>query len=444
MPNTVYQSHPSYPTAIFISQLVARLPIGTNLALAHLIFTLLAGHLLQSRGAIFPALAATGLENAKVRAAEAALREGKWSLAYLLKRLEWLVKNERKATLHKVEDWQPMPLDWVGFYRPRLKGCLTKHFHSQAQRALPAIELGMVAKLRKVGSRVIPCLVSTTRSGDTVELLQEAKKFQGQKDVLLADAQVKISHLHQAGIQRFVIRAATNLTFRRSTPRAAKPNARGKKPTLGEKVRPLPRKFKDKIIPGNEADHIEKFKEGKYEVEARWYKSLVIPASKGQPACPLVFHCLVISHSRYKKPWLVLTDMNASAQTIFLLYRCRWPIECLPQTGKQLLGGYRSFVHSQSCRYRLPELCLLAASLSQYLSATSPAIPTGFWDKNPLPTPGRFARALAGALMPDFSKLCGVSGRVRQKASVHEHLPKGILAHRRQKRNAKSPAVTGN
>ena len=243
MPNPVYQSHPADRTALFINQLVARVPIGTNLALAHLLFTLLAGHLLQSRGAIFPALAATGLENTKVRAAEAALREGKWSIAYLLKRLQCLVQQERKATLHKIEDWQPMPLDWVGFYRPRLKGCLTKHFHSQAQKALPAIELGMVAKLRKVGARLIPCLVTTTRSGDTLELLQEAKKFQGPKDVLLADAQVKICHLHQAGIQRFVVRAATNLTFRRSTARAAKPNARGKKPTLGEMVRHWERWF---------------------------------------------------------------------------------------------------------------------------------------------------------------------------------------------------------
>ncbi|WP_309722275.1 hypothetical protein [Armatimonas sp.] len=181
--------------------------------MAHLLFTLLAGHLLQSRGALFPALATTGLKDSKVRAAQAALRDGKWSIAYLLKRLDWLLRKEAKAIAHHINGWQPMPIDWVGFYRPRLKECTTKHFNSQAQRALPAIELGMVVRLKKVGNRLIACLVTTTRSGDTVELLKTAKAQQGNKDVLLADSQVKISHLHEANIERFVVRGATNSWF---------------------------------------------------------------------------------------------------------------------------------------------------------------------------------------------------------------------------------------
>ena len=167
MPNPVYR------TALFLSQLVAKLPIGTNLALAHLIFTLLAGHLLQSRGALFPALAATGLTDSQVRAAQAALREGKWTLTYLLKILNWLLHKEAKAIAHHINGWHPMPIDWVGFYRPRLKECKTKHFHSQSQRALPAIELGMVAKLKKVGNRLIACLVMRCppKTGPVTELV---------------------------------------------------------------------------------------------------------------------------------------------------------------------------------------------------------------------------------------------------------------------------------
>lgn len=429
---------PVYRMALLLSQLVAKLPIGTNLALAHLLFTLLAGHLLQSRGALFPALAATGLTDSQVRAAQAALRDGKWTLGYLLKRLNGLVNKEQKAIVLHINGWQPMPLDWVGFYRPRLKGCCTKHFNSQAQRALPAIELGMVAKLKKVGERLIACLVTTTRSGDTVELLKAAKAQQDKRDVLLADSQVKISHLHEANIKHFIVRGATNITFRRSAPRAAKPGARGRKPTRGEVIRPLPRSFKGKTLPGSEADRVERFREGKNQIVGLFFDSLVVSG------CPLTFSCLVIWHPKYKKPWVLLTDVPASAQTLYLLYRCRWPIESLPQTGKQLLGGHRSFVHADSCTYRLPELCLLAASLSQYLAATSPAEATGFWDRNPVSTPGRFARALRGASMPDFDKLVGVSPRVRRKCSVHEHLPKGVLGHRRQRRQAKAPSLTGN
>lgn len=432
MPSSVYR------TALLLNQLVAKLPIGTNLALAHLLFAILAGHLLQSRGALFPALAQTGLKDAQVRAAQAALREGKWSLAHLLSRWNWILKKEKKAFPHHIKGWQPMPLDWVGFYRPRLKNCCSKHFSSQAQRALPAIELGMVAKLGRVGDRIIACLVATTRSGDTLELLKVAKAQQGKRDVLLADSQVKISHLYESNIERFVVRGATNLTFRRSMPRPAKPGARGRKPTRGEVIRPLPRTFKGKLLPGNEADRIETFREGKYEVVGLFFDSLVVAD------CPFVLSCLVIYHPKYKKPWVLLTDLQASAETIFLLYRCRWPVESLPQTGKELLGGHRSFVHSEVCTYRLPELCLLAGSLSQYLAATSPAVATGFWDRNPMPTPGRFARALRGASMPDFDTLTGVSPRVRRKCSCHEHLPKGVLGHRRQRRQAKAPSLTGN
>jgi hypothetical protein len=430
-------SNPVYRTALFLSQLVQRIPIGTNLGLAHLLFALLSGHLLQSRGALFPALAKTGLKDSQVRAAEAALREGKWNVTYLLKRLEWLVQKEGKAPPHEVNGWHPLPIDWVGFYRPHLKNCQTKHFHSQAQRALPAMELGMVATLRKVGNRLIASLVATTRNGDTPELLQAAKQHQGRRDVLLADSQVKISHLSEAGIQNFVVRGATNLTFRRSVPRQAKPGARGRKPTLGEVVRPLPRTFKGKIIPGSHAERVETFREGKYEVTGLWFDSLVLAG------CPLIFSCLVIYHPKYAKPWVLLSDVPAPAETIFLLYRCRWPIESLPQTGKQLLGGHRSFVHAEASCYRLPEICLLAGSISQYLAATSPAQSTGFWDRNPLPTPGRFARAIAGSAMPEFGMLGGVSERVRRKSSVHDHLPKGILAHRRQSRQTGKATVTG-
>lgn len=432
MPNSVYR------TTIFISQLVQRLPIGTNLAIAHLLFTLLTAHLLQSRGALFPALAQTGITDAQVRAAEAALREGKWSITHLLKRFTWLITQEKKATPYQVDGWRPLPLDWVGFYRPRLKNCKTKHFNSQAQKSLKAIELGMVAKLVHVGERLIPCLIALTRSGDTVELLKAAKKHQGKNEVVLADSQVKISHLHEANIQNFVVRGATNLAFLRSTPRPAKPGARGPKPTLGEKVRPLPRSFKGKILPGNPPDRVETFREGKDEITGFWFDSLVVSG------CPLVFSCLVVYHPGYAKPWVLLTDVTASTETIYLLYGCRWKVESLPQTGKQLLGGQRSFVHCEPCRYRLPELCLLAASISQYLAATCPVVPTGFWDRKPKATSGRFARVLRGAIMPDFDTLEGVNPRVRRKCSVHEHLPKGVFAHRRQKLRAATPSVTGN
>ena len=44
-----------------LARVVQRVPIGTNLGLFHLLWMLLSGRLLLSRGAVIPGLAALGL-----------------------------------------------------------------------------------------------------------------------------------------------------------------------------------------------------------------------------------------------------------------------------------------------------------------------------------------------------------------------------------------------
>ena len=78
-------------------------------------------------------------------------------------------------------------------------------------------------------------------------------------------------------------------------------------------------------------------------------------------------------------------------------------------------------------------LNLLAGAIVTYLAATLPAVPTGFWDRNPKPTPGRLRRLLARV---NFPKLYPLPERLRKKDSVCDHLPKGILGHRRTKQTA--------
>ena len=76
-------------------------------------------------------------------------------------------------------------------------------------------------------------------------------------------------------------------------------------------------------------------------------------------------------------------------EQVYALYRDRWPIEQWPLSGKQMLGAVRQFVFAPECRQRLPELVLLAGSILSHAAATSPALPTGFWDRQPQATPGR-------------------------------------------------------
>ena len=51
-----------------------------------------------------------------------------------------------------------MACDLVGFFRPRLSGCVGKHYQSTADKALPAIVLAVVAAVGSVGKVRLPLL----------------------------------------------------------------------------------------------------------------------------------------------------------------------------------------------------------------------------------------------------------------------------------------------
>ena len=144
-----------------------------------------------------------------------------------------------------------------------------------------------------------------------------------------------------------------------------------------------------------------------------------------------VFHVAVIHDPRFKSPWVLVSSLKLSGITLWHLYSDRWPIEQVPLVAKQMLGGARQFVWTPESCQRLPELNLLASEILTYLAATLPATPTGFWDRNPKPTAGRLRRVLGRTLFPDTWPL---PGRFRKKASATDHLPKGVLGHRRQRR----------
>jgi hypothetical protein len=105
---------------------------------------------------------------------------------------------------------------------------------------------------------------------------------------------------------------------------------------------------------------------------------------------------------------------------------------------KQMLGAARQFVHAPETCQRLPELALLAGAVLSYAAATAPAIPTGFWDRRPQPTPGRLRRLLARTPFPqDFP----LPARLREKASATAHLPKGFWEQRRTPATPATPTT---
>ena len=93
---------------------------------------LLSGRLLLRRGAVIPALADTGLPDDAVRRCWAALAYGKWQTKHLIDAWQQLLCDEGHWQAHQHGGYRPVACDLVGFFRPHLGECPTKHYASQA------------------------------------------------------------------------------------------------------------------------------------------------------------------------------------------------------------------------------------------------------------------------------------------------------------------------
>jgi hypothetical protein len=239
------------------------LPIGTNLALLHFLWMLVSGALLLSRGAIFPALQAIGLDPPAVRRAWAALRYGSWEITDLLHAWEQQVTAQPHWQAQHYDGYCPKAVDLTPFWRPALQGCSTKHYHPQAGKALQAIVLGLVGRVGRVGGQRVVVLTALVRSDPEAptestlraRLLQRVAQTLADDEIPVLDAGFKISELQAAQLRRYVVRLAKNFTARRNTPLPYQ--GIGRRPEYGALVRPLARTFKGKTIAATPPDRVE-------------------------------------------------------------------------------------------------------------------------------------------------------------------------------------------
>ena len=410
------------------------LPVGTNLALLHFLWMLVSGALLPQRGAVFPALQSIGLSAPAIRRAWAAFRKGARQTAMLLRLWQEQVEGMSGWQVHEHEGFQAITVDVTAFWRPTLKKCPSKHYHPAANRALPAVILGVVGKVGEIGGQRIACPLAFERvhPKDAREkrlwetLLVWVHRNLAADEVAVMDAGVKLADVQAAELVRYVLRLASNFTAYRNY--VTSHAGRGRKPIYGEKICPLPRVYKGRTIPASAPDRVETWTEAGAELRAEIWEDLILPGVVPGPQAK-TFRVYAIHHPAYTTPWLLATPLALKAVTVRAMYQDRWPVEQIPLAAKQMVGAHRQFVHAQESIQRLPELALLAGSILSYLAATVPAAPTGFWDRQPRRTPGRFRRMLMGKPFPQSYPL---PEQLRKKASVTDHLPKGILAHRRK------------
>jgi hypothetical protein len=424
-----------YRVLTLVSALVVELPIGTNLGLLHLFWMLLSGKALLTRGAIIPGLSAVGLSEGAVRRAWAALGRGRWTSDRLVTSWARVVEAEGYWQPHRHGGYQPVAVDITAFWRPRLQGCPTSHYSATAGKALPAIPVGMIARVGSVAQQRFGLPRGLVRadpqdpspSAHRRVLLERAVELQEPTDVLVTDREFTVGQLQAAGSTVWVTRLLKNATARRAEAPAYQ--GRGRPPKYGDLVRPLARRRKGQEIAATPSDQAtqwtERDSDGERILRAEQWTGLVLPdAAPGSPT----FTIVAIADPAYTVPLLVATPLALTPQILRELYRDRWPIEQLPLAAKQMLGAARQFVHEQETCQRFPELALLAGAVLTYAAATGPAVPTGSWDRQPRRTPGRLRRLLAQAdFPPDFP----LPGRLRVKLAVTDHLPKGFWGQRR-------------
>lgn len=436
-----------------LAALVNELPVGTNLGLLRVLWALVSGQLLNSRGALIPALAAIGLSDGAVMQAWSAFANGRWDTHRLVTTWTNLVRQEGQWHRSEYGGYRVKAIDLTGFFRPCLQHCDTRHYDSTAGKALKAIPIGIIGEVGHVHAQrfTLPCALVRASAHDSSErvleeeLVRIATLQMAADEALTADRGFKPVTFVKAGCKHMVLRRPKNFTARRRTvPSYA---GRGRKPSRPEIVRPLSRTYRNQTIAATPPDRVETWSipHTGVTVTAHVWFDVVLPdqpkdwdAETRKLVKDTPWTIVAIFHPDFPQPMLLIMTIPLSAQHAHAFYLDRWGIEHPPLVAKQILGAARQFVFATEARQRLPELALLAGSVLSYVAAGEVSIPTGFWDRAPKSTPGRLRRFLTRVRFPlDFP----LPERLREKRSRTDHLPKGVHAHRRTKQDVSQPAV---
>lgn len=416
---------------VYIVQVVG---IGTNISLLRIMWAMMTGSFLKSRGSVHGALEDCGFENEEIRRGWSGLRYGSWEIGDMIEAWNAKVEIDGEWEANKIEGYRVKSIDITGFWRPKLKGPVNQLYNSIARRALPAVIFGVMTCSGKIGEKRVPllhqivrCKVGTSEKEFHVELLKATKKSMAADEVAVADAGFTVAEFMESGIERFIVRGAINCTARKNVLPEYK--GCGAHPKYGELIRPLPRSFKGKELAETEAEKSGNFIYDKRTIRHESWHELV-PSTTKVDESNTTFSIYVFHDPAYKKPLVLITTMKLTAESLYLFYKDRWPVEHPPLASKQMIGLHRQFVsHTESC-FRLPELGLLTGNILSHLAASLPPIPTGFWDRTPKSTPGRLRRLLSKAIFPTLDQ---IDPEIRKKDSISDHLPKGVDAHRRSK-----------
>ena len=127
---------PVYRVMSWLCTIAHPTPVGTNLGLVQVLWALVSGRLLVTRGAIIPALALSGLPAPVVRRAWAAVSNGRWATATLLGAWQQVVATDGRWQPQQHGGHQPVAVDGTAIGRPRLRSSL--HWYWGTREPIPS------------------------------------------------------------------------------------------------------------------------------------------------------------------------------------------------------------------------------------------------------------------------------------------------------------------
>ncbi len=453
--------HPKTPTQAnyrilsLIEQLVAVVPKGTALGLSDVISAMFSGYFIESGGAVTPAIEAFLRQEVKdekereartCRAAKS-ITYGSYNLLELINKLREIIQAEGNWKPIMAQGYRITSVDFTPFRRIAVKKLKAKAYISDANRAVPAVSVGMIGSVGEVNGQRIALLKNATVADLTINdepahkkrVYKLVAKGLDKDELAVFDAGIRLAEAAEADIERCLIRLAKNCTFGRTAGKIPERTSdKGRPPTQykAEIVRPLARKHGGKTIPATEADKTCKIvDESEREIEAQIWENVyflerhlkgVTDERIKKKLRHMSLKVIAIHDPDYDNPLLVGTPLlSLKSEAAREIYIARWPVEGLPQTGKYILSGGKGthYVHHPMAMERLPVLSLIFGSLLKYVAATLPPFRTGFWDKTLKPTYGRLLRHLKKVGIP-------LSGQLFKKESVTAHLPVGYDAIR--------------
>ncbi len=418
-------------TQIFVENCVAGPPKGTNQNMLQLMLSIMSGKFLDSRGALFPALAASGYSADTCHRIENTLRTGVYSVQEVIDAQRSQVLSSNKFEIIYRQGYRALDIDLTFVGRPALKDAKGKYYRGSAGKAVLGVGCALVCEVGRVkdkpGKRMglLKEIVSETGlqvAGQSklqaLALKQIAAKLP-EDAIVVHDAGAKVTEIQSVAMARYLVRKANNAVFRRNY-LPERTSKRGRPAEYGERIRPTDRTHKGHLITACQPDKTNGFRRKSRKIRVKIWNDVVL-ASQKVAADNELLNVFVFDDPLYKKPWVLITNVRElRPRVVYGFYLDRWPVEHPPLVSKIILGMQRQFVFNPICRERLLAFGLVAGNMLTWLAHQVPPQASGFpstaagqvWDRKPKQTPGRLRRTLAKA---DLSKLAWNNPTISKK-----------------------------